>query len=195
MRALTSMHVEGLENLPRTGGCLLVLNHLSMADTPVVLSLLPRRTILFASDHLRSSVFLNWFLSDMGDAIYVRRGDGDTEALASGLAVLRAGGMLGIGPEGMRNPNGLARGRTGIAYLAAQAGVPVVPLAAWGQEKIPAHLRSLRRAPINVRIGTPLRFTGDAPDATQLRAYTDQVMMSIAAMLPVEYRGVYGSSQ
>ena len=191
MRALTRMHVEGLEHLPRTGGCLLAINHLSMADTPVVLSLLPRRTIMFASEHLRDSAFMNWFLSDLGDAIYVRRGEGDTAALASGLAVLRGGGMLGLGPEGTRSANGLQRGHTGIAYLATQASVPVVPLAAWGQEKIPRHLRSLRRAPINVRIGAPLRFSDDAPDAARLRACTDQVMMAIAAMLPVEYRGVY----
>jgi 1-acyl-sn-glycerol-3-phosphate acyltransferase len=129
----------------------------------------------------------------MGDAIYIRRGEGDTAALASGLAVLRAGGMLGLGPEGTRSTNGLQRGLTGIAYLATQAEVPVVPLAAWGQEKISGHLRSLRRAPINIRIGSPLHFTGDAPDAALLRAYTDQVMMAIAAMLPTEYRGVYGS--
>ncbi|MEO8619716.1 MAG: SDR family NAD(P)-dependent oxidoreductase [bacterium] len=196
MRTFTNMRVEGLENIPRTGGCLLAINHLSMADTPVVLSLLPRRTIMFASDHLRASAFMNWFLSDMGDAIYVRRGDGDTDALASGLAVLRAGGMLGLGPEGTRNPTGLSRGQTGIAYLAVHAGVPVIPLAAWGQENISAHLRSLRRAPINVRIGAPLTFVNDTngtpPDAAQLRAYTDRVMTAIATMLPAEYRGVYG---
>jgi 1-acyl-sn-glycerol-3-phosphate acyltransferase/acyl carrier protein len=194
MRTLTSMRVEGLENLPRSGGCLLAINHLSMADTPVVLSLLSRRTIMFASEHLRGSALMNWFLSDMGDAIYVRRGEGDTDALASGLAVLRAGGMLGLGPEGTRSPNGLQRGHTGIAYLATQTGVPVVPLAVWGQEKIPAYLRSMRRAPINVRIGAPLRFADSAPDAARLREYTDQVMISIASMLPVEYRGVYGAA-
>jgi acyl transferase domain-containing protein/NADPH:quinone reductase-like Zn-dependent oxidoreductase/1-acyl-sn-glycerol-3-phosphate acyltransferase/NAD(P)-dependent dehydrogenase (short-subunit alcohol dehydrogenase family)/acyl carrier protein len=193
MRALTSMRVEGLEHIPLTGGCLLAINHLSMADTPVVLSLLPRRTIMFASEHLRGSALMHWFLSDMGDAIYVRRGEGDRDALASGLAVLRAGGLLGLGPEGTRSPNGLSRGQTGIAFLATQADVPVVPLAAWGQELIPAHLRSLRRAPITVRIGAPLRFAAGTPDAALLREYTDQVMQSIASMLPAEYRGVYGA--
>lgn len=194
MRALTRMRVEGLENLPRSGGCLLAINHLSLADGPVVFTLLPRRAIMFASVHLRDSAFMHWILSDMGDAIYVRRGEGDTDALASGLAVLRAGGMLALGPEGTRSPQGLSRGQTGVAYLATQAGVPVVPLAAWGQEKMPTHLRSMRRAPITVRIGAPIRFTDNAPDAARLREYTDQVMMSIAAMLPVEYQGVYVES-
>ena len=192
VKALANVHVEGLENLPRTGGCLLAINHLSMADTPVVLSVLPRRTIMFASEHLRSSFFMNWLMSDMGDTIFIKRGEGDTDALADGLAVLRAGGMLGLGPEGTRSPAGLARAHTGIAYLATQAGVPVVPLAAWGQEKMPAHWRSMRRAPISVRIGAPLRFADTAPDGARLRACTDQVMASIAAMLPAEYRGVYG---
>jgi 1-acyl-sn-glycerol-3-phosphate acyltransferase len=105
--------------------------------------------------------------------------------------VLRAGGMLGLGPEGTRSPNGLVRAHTGIAYLATQAGVPVIPLAAWGQEHIPSRLRSLRRAPVSVRIGAPIRFDDGVPDAARLRAYTDTVMSAIALMLPSEYRGVY----
>ena len=192
MRALTRVHVEGLEHLPLTGGCLLAINHLSMADVPVVLSVLPRRTIMFASEHLRSSAFMHWFLHDMGDAIYVRRGEGDIDALANGLAVLRAGGLLGLGPEGTRSRNGaLGRGQTGIAHLATQANVPVVPLAAWGQEQLPLHWKSMRRAPICIRVGPPLRFTGASLDAAHLRQYTDQVMTSIAEMLPPAYRGVY----
>ncbi len=195
MRSLTRVDVEGLETLPLTGGCLLAINHLSMADTPVVLSILPRRTIMFASEHLRSSAFMNWVLHDIGDAIYVRRGEGDTDALATGLAVLRAGGMLGLGPEGTRSRNGsLSRGQTGVAYLATQANVPVVPLAAWGQEQVPRHWKSIRRAPISVRIGPPIRFAESVPDAAGLRAYTDQVMTAIAVMLPVEYRGVYAEA-
>lgn len=194
LRMISKMDVDGVANIPRDGGCLLAINHLSLADTPVVLSLLPRRTIMFASEHLRSSAFMNWVLSDMGDAIYVRRGEGDTDALASGLAVLRAGGMLGLGPEGTRSPGGLTRGHTGVAYLATQAGVPVIPLAAWGQEFIPAHLRSLRRAPITVRIGAPLYFNDPAPTAAGLRDYTDRVMTAIAGMLPEGYRGAYAGS-
>ena len=192
MRTFTKLDVEGLEHLPLTGGCLLAINHVSMADVPVVLSVLPRRTIMFASDHLRNSAFMDWFLHDMGDAIYVRRGEGDTEALANGLAVLRAGGLLGLGPEGTRSHDGsLARGQTGIAYLATQANVPVVPLAAWGQENIASNLKRMRRPPISVRIGAPIHFAEQAPSTTRLREYTDQVMQSIASMLPPEYRGVY----
>jgi 1-acyl-sn-glycerol-3-phosphate acyltransferase len=187
MRALTRMKVEGLENLPRSGGCVLAINHLSLADTPLVLAVLPRRTIMLASDHLRSSTFLNWFLHDIGNAIYVRRGEGDEVALANGLAVLRAGGMLGLGPEGTRSRNGaLARGRTGVAYLATQADVPVIPLAAWGQEQMPRHWKSMRRAPISVRIGHPIQFAsnGTPPDAVRLREYTDQVMKAIEGWGP-----------
>ena len=193
IRTLSDIRVEGIEHLPLTGGCVLAINHLSMADGPVIFSLLPRRTVMFASIHLRRSALMHWVLSDMGDAIYVRRGEGDTEALASGLAVLRAGGMLGLGPEGTRSPAGLSRGHTGIAWLATQANVPVIPLAAWGQEKLPHHLRSLRRAPVQVRIGPPLHFDEPAPDAARLRDVTDQVMRSIAALLPPEYQGVYRS--
>ena len=92
----------------------------------------------------------------MGDTIYVRRGKPTPRRLESGLAVLRAGGLLGLGPEGTRSRSGaLARGHTGIAYLAMQADVPIVPMAAWGQERMSHHWRSMRRAPITVRIGRP----------------------------------------
>ena len=195
VRAVARLDVAGLEHLPRTGGCILAINHLSMADVPVVLSVLPRRTIMLASDHLRQSRMMDWFLSDLGDAIYVRRGEGDVDALERGLAVLRAGGMLGLGPEGTRSREGaLTVGRTGIAYLAAQAGVPIVPLAAWGQERMPSHWRAFRRAPVAVRVGEPIRLGDGATDATRLREHTDRVMRAIAAMLPAEYRGVYADA-
>jgi 1-acyl-sn-glycerol-3-phosphate acyltransferase len=108
------------------------------------------------------------------------------------LAVLRAGGLLALSPEGTRSQTGaLARGRTGVAYLAMLAGVPVVPIALWGQERMPARWRSMRRAPVMVRIGAPLRFSHREPDAGRLRECADHVMRSIAEMLPAEYRGVY----
>ena len=156
-RVLTNLHVEGLDNLPADGAFLIAANHVSMVDAPLVMTVLPRRTIVFAGERLRESPFFNWFLSDLANAIYIRRGAGDMEALQRGLAVLRAGGVLAVGPEGGISQTGtLQHGHTGVAYLATHADVPVVPVAAWGQERLTQHWRRLSRPPVHLRIGRPL---------------------------------------
>jgi 1-acyl-sn-glycerol-3-phosphate acyltransferase len=192
-RVLTNLHVEGLDNLPAEGAFLVAANHVSMVDAPLVMTALPRRTIVFAGERLRESPFFNWFLSDLANAIYIKRGAGDMEALQRGLAVLRAGGVLAVGPEGGISQTGaLQHGHTGVAYLATQTDVPVVPVAAWGQERLTQQWRRLRRPPVHLRIGSPIRFPAGEPDGLHLRSYTDQIMQAVADLLPPEYRGVYG---
>jgi 1-acyl-sn-glycerol-3-phosphate acyltransferase len=191
-RLVADVRVEGREHFPDHGPFIIATNHLSMADVPAVLTVLSRPTILMAADWLRSSRLLDWFLGDVGNAIYVRRGEGDREALELGLTVLRSGGVLGLAPEGTRSRNGaLGAGHSGIAHLATRAGVPVVPVVAWGQEKLGSQLRRLRRSPVCIRVGPPISFPPGEVTAAELLAYTSQVMQAIATLLPPEYRGVY----
>jgi 1-acyl-sn-glycerol-3-phosphate acyltransferase len=192
--ALAKVDVEGLENVPAGGPCIIAVNHLSMADVPLALTLLSRRTIILATDKLKRSRFLDWFLSDLGDAIYVRRNDDSTEALARALAVLKAGGVIALSPEGTRSREGLIRGRTGIAYLATAAGVPVIPFVAWGQERWRWRLRQVRRLPTQVRVGPPIYFPPGTAPPQKLREYTDRIMVELARMLPHSYRGVYAAA-
>jgi 1-acyl-sn-glycerol-3-phosphate acyltransferase len=191
LRLVARIEVTGLANIPRSGPVVVAVNHLSMIDVVVLLTVLPRRGICFAADRLLKLPVVRWFL-DLGDSIYVRRGEADREALERALAVLRAGGLLGVAPEGTRSrTGGLGRGRTGVVYLAASAAAPVVPVAAWGQEQIPRNLRRFRRAAVRVRIGTPLPVEAGDRTAAGLQHETDRVMEAIAAMLPPAYRGVY----
>jgi len=177
------------------GTFVLAVNHLSLMDLPLVLTVLPRPATLLASGHLRRSALMDWFVSDLGRAIYIARGEGDRGALDRALEVLRAGGVLALGPEGTRSTTGgLGRGHSGVAYLATASGAPVLPLVAWGQEGLTRAWTRLRRAPIEVRIGPPLQFPRGHASAAQLREYTDQVMHALAAQLPTAYRGVYGSA-
>ena len=192
LRATTDLRVEGLEWFPAHGPAVLAVNHLSWTDVPLALAVLPRPVIMLAKDDLRQWRVVDWLLSDIGRAIYVKRGEGDREALDQALAVLRAGGIVALGPEGRRSAGGLTEGHTGVGYLATQAGAPVVPMAAWGQERLGRSWRRLRRAPVRVRFGPPLVFATTAPSGRELREYSDAVMRAIAAQLPVEYRGVYG---
>jgi 1-acyl-sn-glycerol-3-phosphate acyltransferase len=193
-RLLAPVTVEGLENIPRSGAMLLAANHLSLLDVPVLFTVLPRRGICIATESLRRHFWARWFL-DMGDTIYVRRGEADREALARSLAVLRAGGLLGVAPEGTRSrTGGLAKGLTGVAYLAAEAGAPVLPIAAYGQEQIAANLRRLRRTRVHVRIGAPIALSPGDRTAARLEQDTARVMTAVAALLPPAYRGVYAAA-
>ena len=191
MRASADVHVEGLDRIPRQGAAILAVNHLSALDIPVAFAVLPRPAVMLAKDELRHSHLWRWLLADVGGTIFVRRGEGDRAALERALDVLRNGGMVALGPEGHRNPSGLAAGRTGVAYLAARSGAPVIPMAAWGHERAAAAWRRLRRVPIEVRFGSPI-VLDDGADGPALRRCTDAIMRSIAAQLPPEYRGVYG---
>ncbi|MEP6914802.1 MAG: lysophospholipid acyltransferase family protein, partial [Acidobacteriota bacterium] len=195
LRVATDLRVNGLEWVPAHGPAILAVNHLSSMDVPLAFAVLPRPVIMLAKQELRGSRVLDWLLADIGRAIYVNRGDGGREALDRAIAVLASGGIVALGPEGRRSAAGLTEGHTGVAYLAAQARVPVVPMAAWGQEQLAPSWRRLQRAPINVRFGPPLVFTGASSSGLELRGFTDAVMRAIAAELPPQYRGVYGAGE
>ncbi len=187
---LARVEVTGLENLPRSGPVLLAVNHLSMMDLPLLVTIVPRRGICLAADRLQEQPWARWFL-DLAHSIYVRRGEADQDALDKALAVLRAGRLLGVAPEGTRSRSGLARGHSGLAYLAAAAPAPILPVAAYGQERIPGNAKRLRRTRVEVRIGSLIQVEPGEKAAAELRRITDRVMEAIAAMLPPAYRGVY----
>jgi 1-acyl-sn-glycerol-3-phosphate acyltransferase len=190
-RVVARLEITGLDNIPHSGPVLLVCNHLSMIDVPLIVTLLPRRAICLAADELQDLPWVRWFL-DLGDTIYVRRGEADQKALSRGLAVLRAGGMLGVSPEGTRSrTGGLARGRSGVAYLAAAAPASILPVAFYGQEQIPRNVKRLRRTTVHVRVGSLIDVEPGEKTAAQLRRDTERIMEAIAAMLPPAYRGIY----
>jgi 1-acyl-sn-glycerol-3-phosphate acyltransferase len=192
LRLLTRIQVEGEENIPATGPFVLAPNHIHMFDIPVIFGYLPRRTVVFAADKWQKIPLFGWLLSFFGDAIYVHRGVPDRKALGLAQDVLKGGGVLGLAPEGTRSrTGGLQQGRTGVVYLASRANAPVLPVAAFGQEKAFACWLRLRKVPICLRFGTPIHLPAGKLRAPDLDAHTDELMMTLARMLPVEYRGVY----
>jgi 1-acyl-sn-glycerol-3-phosphate acyltransferase len=193
VRAVADTHVAGAQNMPTSGPVLIAANHLSMWDAPVLLRFAERRTVIFAAEELRRFPWMHWTLHELWDAIYLRRGEGDTDAMEQALGVLRAGGVIGLSPEGIRNPGGLSRGLTGVAHLAFRSGAPIVPMALFGQERIPSRAPRLRRTRVDVRIAPAVRAAGE-PTAQAIQALTDRVMVEIARLLPKEYRGVYASA-
>jgi 1-acyl-sn-glycerol-3-phosphate acyltransferase len=193
---LTRTTIRGLENLPPRGPYIVVTNHLSAIDPPLILASIPTCITVFAADTHRHELFVGELMNALG-AIWVRRGEVDRESLRSALDVLTAGGVIGMAPEGTRSrTGGLLEGKIGAAYLANRADVPLVPVALAGTDVgLPSVFR-LTRPRLTVTFGKPFRLPNANPraDRQQLQAHTELIMRTLAAMLPEKLRGVYRDS-
>jgi len=182
----------GLENFPEPP-YIVAINHLSVFDTPVLLTVCPHTIrALTAAKHKRNPIYAP-LLVIMG-SIWVRRGEVDRRALREALDVLKQGGVLGLAPEGTRarGTYALQEGKTGTAYLATRADVPIVPVGLAGTERIKDNLLRLRRTYVRAVVGEPFRLPENGRVRGQtLHEYTDLIMRRIAELLPEEYRGVY----
>ena len=124
----------------------------------------------------------------------VKRGKSDAAALDQAIDLLQQGRMLGMFPEGTRSRSGILRtGKTGTARISIKAGVPVVPAVVIRSEEIYRHLqlRTWRRPHVIVRFGPPLCWHGANDEDTAPKAFTDEIMAAIAALLPPHLRGDY----
>lgn len=198
--------VKGLDNVPASGSAILASNHLSFIDS-VFLPLVLKRPVVFLakSEYFTGrgikGRFVRWFFTASGQLPIDRSGGKASEdALNTGVAVLATGKLLGIYPEGTRSPDGkLYRGRTGIARMALEAGVPVIPVAMIDTEKaMPIGARMPKVQRIGVVFGRPLefsRFEGYENDRFVLRAITDEIMHELVGLSGQEYVDQYASSQ
>lgn len=185
--------VIGADNIPSNPPYLLVTNHLSAFDIPLLSSVFPHAIRAMAAIEHRSNPLFAPILEASG-AIWVRRGEVDRHALRESLAVLERGEVLGLAPEGTRadETHALQEGKAGAAYVATRADVPIVPVGIAGTEKIKRDLLRLRRPRVQVAIGEPFRLPESGHVRSEkLRAYTDIIMRRIAELLPERYRGVY----
>ena len=197
--------VTGEENIPRKGAVILASNHLSFIDSVFLPLVIERRvTFLAKSDYYTARGLKGWaiknFLKAAGMLPIDRSGGKASEAsLLTGLGVLRRGEVLGIYPEGTRSPDGkLYRGRTGVARMVLEGGVPVIPVAMIDTEKVmPIGRRIPKVRRIGIVIGEPLdfsRFEGMEGDRFILRSITDEIIYELSHLSDQEYIDVYASS-
>ncbi|MCZ2829992.1 lysophospholipid acyltransferase family protein [Modestobacter sp. VKM Ac-2986] len=192
--------VVGRENVPLTGPVILASNHLSFIDSIGIPLVAPRRVAYLAkAEYWRGPGFSGWvsrtLFTALG-ALPVERQDhrAAQAALDTAMGVLRDGGAFGIYPEGTRSRDGrLARGKTGVAWLALTADCPVVPVAVIGTDRVqPIGARWPRPHKVSVTFGEPLVFPehrGQAGSNRARREVTDRVMESIAALSGQEKAG------
>lgn len=152
------MRIEGVRNIPAQGGAVLVANHCSYLDPPVMCSCSPRRIVHFmARDTLFSSRFARWYFKGVR-VIPLDRTRGDLGALRKAIATLKEGRVIGLFPEGTRSPDGQMReAKGGIGFLIAKGDVPVVPLYISGTfQAFPKGSSQFRPSRIRVRVGSPI---------------------------------------
>lgn len=194
---LGTIRVQGRENIPASGPYIVVLNHVSVADTPILLITFPLvRWRFFAGQKWRTHWLYGPIMTWLG-AIYINQGEADRRALKEALDALQAGAVFGLAPEGSRSQGGQMRvARDGAAYLASRSKVQVLPVGLVNLEVLFANVRRLRPTTVEVRIGQPFIVPeiGRRVRSGDLSAYTHLIMCHIAALLPERYHGHYAHS-
>ena len=196
LRLFTRLETKGLENVPEGGPLLVAFNHLAHLDAILVLPFLPQPVEGIALEDLYHVPVTGQLLRLYG-TIPVHRDQFDRDVIRRALQVLAEGRILALAPEARMSLTGaLEQARQGAAYLALRSGAPVLPVAVTGTETVPADLKRLRRPRLTVTFGeviiTPPRASKPQARRQQVADFTDEIMYRIAALLPLEYRGVYG---
>jgi 1-acyl-sn-glycerol-3-phosphate acyltransferase len=204
LRLLYRPWVQGMENIPEDGPAILASNHLSFSDS-IFLPLMVDRPITFLakSDYFTGRSLkgrlIAWFFGAVGQVPVDRTGGRASEAaITTGLRVLGEGSLLGIYPEGTRSPDGcLYRGRTGVARMALESHVPVIPVAMINTRHIQPPGKVIPRiARVGIRIGEPLdfsRYEGMEDDRFVLRSVTDELMYELMELSGQEYVDIYAT--
>lgn len=196
--------VKGQDNIPADGAAILASNHLSFSDS-IFLPLMVRRPVIFLA---KSEYFTGTGLKGRLTALFFRLtnqlpmdrsgGAASEQSLKAGMDVLNGGGLLGIYPEGTRSPDArLYRGKVGVAKLALQTGVPVIPVAMIGTDKVqPIGKRVPHIRRIGVIFGPPLdfsRYHGMEEDRLIQRSVTDEIMYELMRLSGQEYVDEYAA--
>jgi 1-acyl-sn-glycerol-3-phosphate acyltransferase len=194
MAILLDYEVVGLENVPRKGPLIVAINHMNFLDPVMATVFIPRDIVSMAKAELFGSPVVGLVFRLYG-AFPVRRGEIDRTALRKAMAALKEEKALLMAPEGTRGGDWrLMKARDGVAYVALQASVPILPVAISGSERFWKELARLRRTKTRVVVGEPfvLLPREGRVSREQLGEMTTEAMYRLAALLPPEYRGIYG---
>ena len=197
--------VEGLEHIPSSGPAILASNHLAVADSfflPLVVS--RRITFLAKAEYFTGKglkgTLKRWFFTAAGQ-VPIDRSDSDAAqaALETAQRLLAEDKLLGMYPEGTRSPDGrLYKGKSGLARLALETGVPVIPVAMIGTDVVnPPGSKMWRFGRVTVKFGKPMdfsRFDGLAGNRFIERAVIDEVMYELMNLSGQEYVDIYAAT-
>lgn len=205
MRLGCRPRVVGSENIPATGAAILASNHLAVADSFFLPLMVSRRVTFLAKREYFTGrgvrgALSRFFFSATGQ-VPIDRSDGSSAqaALDTAVRLLRKGKLLGIYPEGTRSPDGrLYKGKTGVARIALETGVPVVPVVMVGTDRVsPAGAKVWKPHRVEVRFGAALdfsRYAGLGGERFVERAIVDEIMYALMELSGQEYVDRYATS-
>lgn len=194
VRKLVALKVEGPENIPTTGACLVTAAHTSRLDTIFLMVAIGRRDAipLVATEYKKSVIGP---LLDAIGVIWLDRSGTDFKALQLVGEYLNKGWLLGIAPEGKRSKTfKLMQGKPGSALIARKYKIPVIPVALEGSTDMWHWFRRFKKMRVTVCFGEKYTLPEKADDEENkawLNRATDEIMCRIAALLPPERWGYY----
>ena len=193
LRLFGDWKVEGREYVPPKGPLLVVSNHQSNMDPPILSASIPRRINFMAKRGLFHNPVASHFLKAYG-AFPLNQNGGDLAAIQKSVQLLSQDAAMGIFPEGTRSPGAMRKAIPGIALVALRSGAPILPVGITGTERIgPLWHVAVPTGEFRIRIGQPFSIPPMEGRVVreQLEAITTMIMDRVAALLPESYRGVY----
>ncbi len=190
----TFLDVDSSEvaKIPMEGPLILATNHINFLDAPVGFTHLhPRRMTAFAKVETWDNLVLK-FLFNAWEAIPIKRGEVDFEAFRMAEEALKQKKLIIVAPEGTRSKHGkLNKGYPGIVLLAIRTGVPIIPVAFFGNENV--KIKLARRTAMTIKVGKAFKIDtrGEALSKDVRGQITDEIMYEIARLMPENNRGVY----
>lgn len=198
LRMFFTMNLDEFEKVPRTGPFMLIANHTSAFDGPLMYVFMrPREMVAMAKQELWDHAATR-FLMNLWNSIPVDRENMGRQTMEQCFSILDRGDILAIAPEGTRSSNGmLQQGKAGVAFIAHKKQVPMVPIAITGFENFRKNIKRLRRTPLTIAVGKPFEVanTGGRLDAAGRQKLVDEIMLRLAELMPPSYWGFYTGHQ
>ena len=195
LHLFSDRQIEGIERVPLTGPLLVVANHQSNIDPPLLATSLPRRAYFMAKRGLFHDPVLAFLMKSYG-LFPLNRDGGDLAAIRWALGMLRQNAALALFPEGTRSPGAMRKAIPGVSMIALRSGAPILPVGITGSEHVGPIWRMLvPTGKLVVNIGQPFSLppAEGKVGREQLESATTTIMEHVAALLPESYRGVYAS--
>lgn len=192
--AVSDYKMLGRENWHPDKTYLITANHMSYFDGFIGGSLTNQTVTGYVAKKYRKTL-MGRLISLVYSPIWIDQGEPDRAALKQGIAHLKAGYSVAIGPEGRRSREGrLIEGHTGVAFLADKADVEILPYAMYGTERILKEPRPKVRAIVGKPYRLPPLKHPEKSRQEMLRENTDRMMCALAALLPEQYHGFYAGN-
>jgi len=188
------LNLDALKQVPSSGPLILILNHPSRFEGPMLYVFLqPRRITGLAKKQLWKRRTVGWLMKLWG-AVPVDLNGLDRLSMKRCFSVLDEGNFLLLAPEGVRTNNvSLHQGKSGVAYIAFKTKARVLPIVTLGFDTFSRNIRRLKRTPVQIIVGKPFEITLDAERLSPKirQELTDEMMMRMAELMPESHWGYY----